>query len=191
MDSKERESTDYGVKSNQTAAKQKRQRRGEGRPKHVLNVRSFLSVRHIILPSPRRVEWALYWEINWGSGRIVSGKRQKANWTLLGRQPVEGKHKRWNQDGGDEWEHSLPSTKLRRKKKDGRLTKSKSKLQKSHQKISFAVIWMTTESQLRMRSPEGGCGSLFSPPTYLQKRSSLDGKPLKGTPKSCDRDPEG
>lgn len=50
-------------------------------------------------------------------------------------------------------------------KKDGRITKSKSKLQKSHQEISFAVMWITTESQLRMRGTEGFCGGLFSPPT--------------------------
>lgn len=90
----------------------------------------------------------------------------------------------------DEDIHSLlPNSEER--KKDGRITKSKSKLQKSHQEISFAVMWMTTESQLRMRGTEGFCGGLFSPPTHPPKRSSLDRNPLKGTPKNCDRDPEG
>nr|BAC31911.1 unnamed protein product [Mus musculus] len=55
------------------------------------------------------------------------------------------------------------------------------------QEASFAVVWMTADSQLRMRHRRSWRhpSSAFPP-----KRNSLDRKPLKGTLKNCDGDPE-
>lgn len=54
--------------------------------------------------------------------------------------------------------------------------------------VTFAVVGMTTDSQLRKRNIQDFCDNPY--PLLEPKNNSLDRKPLKGTLKICDKDTE-